>query len=112
MKRIYISLPITGHEDTYGQRLKEAFKWCKEKYPQSFVVTPKDISDRINNTRVEKGLPNPSYADYLSADLHFIMCYVDIVVFCDGWENSRGCRIEHLVAKEFGKEIIYKTNDI
>lgn len=28
--------------------------------------------------------------------------------FCRGWENARGCRIEHEVAKAYGLEIIYE----
>lgn len=28
--------------------------------------------------------------------------------FCKGWEEARGCRIEHEVAKAYGLEIIYE----
>lgn len=28
--------------------------------------------------------------------------------FCKGWENTRGCRIEHEAAKAYGLEIIYE----
>ena len=28
--------------------------------------------------------------------------------FCKEWENARGCRIEHEVAKAYGLEIIYE----
>ena len=28
--------------------------------------------------------------------------------FCKGWEQARGCRIEHEVAKAYGLEIIYE----
>lgn len=30
------------------------------------------------------------------------------VYFCKGWENARGCRIEHEVAKAYGLEILYE----
>lgn len=30
------------------------------------------------------------------------------VYFAKGWENARGCRIEHQVAKDYGVEIIYE----
>ena len=32
------------------------------------------------------------------------------VYFCKGWENARGCRIEHEAAKAYGLEIIYETD--
>lgn len=28
--------------------------------------------------------------------------------FCEGWENARGCRIEHEAAKAYGMIIIYE----
>ena len=28
--------------------------------------------------------------------------------FCNGWENARGCRIEHETAKAYGLTIIYE----
>lgn len=30
------------------------------------------------------------------------------VYFCKGWENARGCKIEHETAKAYGLEIIYE----
>ena len=30
--------------------------------------------------------------------------------FCKGWENARGCRIEHEAAKAYGLEIIYEDD--
>ena len=32
------------------------------------------------------------------------------VYFCKGWENARGCRIEHAAAKAYGLAIIYEEN--
>lgn len=31
------------------------------------------------------------------------------VYFCKGWENARGCKIEHEVAKAYGMTIIYES---
>lgn len=31
--------------------------------------------------------------------------------FCKGWENARGCRIEHEAAKAYGLKIIYEGGD-
>ncbi len=30
------------------------------------------------------------------------------VYFCKGWENARGCKIEHEAAVEYGLDIIYE----
>lgn len=31
--------------------------------------------------------------------------------FCKGWENARGCKIEHEAAKAYGLEIIYEGKE-
>ena len=31
-----------------------------------------------------------------------------VAYFCKGWEQARGCRIEHEAAKAYGLEIIYE----
>lgn len=36
------------------------------------------------------------------------MSKCDAVYFCEGWENARGCRIEHEAAKAYGLDIIYE----
>lgn len=36
------------------------------------------------------------------------MCKCHIVYFAKGWQDARGCRIEHEVAKAYGLEIIYE----
>ena len=36
------------------------------------------------------------------------LCHV--AYFCKGWENARGCRIEHEAAKAYGLKIIYEED--
>lgn len=43
---------------------------------------------------------------YLSKSIEHIG-QVDIVIFMKGWERFRGCKIEHQVAVEYGKEVVY-----
>lgn len=106
MKRIYISLPITGHEDTYEERLQELVKVaegfarykilnfvCPDEYE---IITPKDVA-----YGVEDRIKNPKYTDYLLACLEAIVdC--DIVILGDRWFESKGCRIEQHFARNLG----------
>lgn len=39
------------------------------------------------------------------------MSHCDVVYFCDGWEDARGCRIEHEVAENYGLECIYEGKE-
>ena len=41
---------------------------------------------------------------YLAKSLEAI-ADVDAVVFMDGWEDARGCRIEHQVCEDYGVQI-------
>lgn len=39
------------------------------------------------------------------------MAECQAVYFCNGWEDARGCRIEHEVAEEYGVDIIYAEDE-
>lgn len=54
----------------------------------------------------ERGVVNIPLA-YLAESLKY-MCLCHAAYFCKGWENARGCRIEHEAAKAYGVEIIYE----
>lgn len=43
---------------------------------------------------------------YLAKSLD-TMATCEVVYFCPGWENARGCKIEHEVAKAYDLNIIY-----
>ena len=56
----------------------------------------------------EKGFENvPLY--HLAKSLKY-MSKCNAVYFCKGWENARGCKIEHKTAKAYGLDMIYEEN--
>lgn len=111
-KVIYVSLPISGREDTYEERLKQAVDYCKENYKDWDIITPKEISETLDEAALQDAMlsgkdPNLKYEDYLLTDLHVIINSADAVLMCEGWEESRGCQIEKFIAEKFEKEIHY-----
>lgn len=48
---------------------------------------------------------------FLAKSLEY-MSQCNIVYFAKGWENARGCKIEHEVALQYGMEIIYEENEL
>jgi hypothetical protein len=36
------------------------------------------------------------------------MCLCHAVYFCKGWENARGCKIEHEIAHRYGMNVLYE----
>ena len=105
MKIIYISLPISGNEDTYEQRLDEAVEYVKEKYPKyDRIITPKYVADGLNE-RLEPIIP--TYKDYLYEDIGVIkVC--DAIFMCNGYYNSRGCLSELAFADAIGLTILFQ----
>lgn len=105
MEKIYISLPISGQEETYEQRLAAAVAFVKARLPEyRRIVTPKEIAMLLVNSTV---IPNPEYKDYLLTDLHFItQCHA--VFMSNGWKNSKGCLAEYHFAVATGKKIYFQ----
>lgn len=52
--------------------------------------------------------PEENKLYYMAKSIEF-MGKSDIVYFMKGWEYTRGCRIEHTIAVEFGKKIMYQN---
>ena len=103
MKIIYISIPISGHEDTYEQRLDEAVEYVKKMYPDVYIITPKEIAERLEDYQPMK----PTYKDYLLADMEAI-AHCDAIFMCRGWNDSYGCFAELAFAEAIGLEILYQ----
>ena len=82
---------------------KNRIKAQEDLYSQGF--------DSILNTYFE--CPNDLYG-VKHESLYFLsraidsMSKADAVYFCKGWEDARGCKIEHEIALEYGLETIYE----
>lgn len=45
---------------------------------------------------------------FLSKSIEYL-AQADVVFFMKGWQYARGCKIEHEVAIEYGKKVIYEN---
>lgn len=101
--KIFVSLPMRGHTDEDIQNrlsdisatLKEKFKDEEIEIIDSFVNYPPVDSDEVISVPVW----------YLGRSLQ-LLSKVDAIYFGAGWKDARGCRIERLVAEEYGIDII------
>lgn len=104
MKSIYISLPISGHEEDYEHRLDEAVEYVKFMHTEyEYIITPKEIAERLEDYQPMK----PKYKDYLLADMEAI-AHCDAIFMCGGWQDSKGCFAEWTFAKAIGITIFYQ----
>lgn len=102
MKRIFISQPMNGksEEEILADRMAATttiYRLCpltQIYFIDSFITGAKDV--------------NPLFC--LGHSLQ-ALSQADEAWFIDGWEESRGCRIEHDCCLEYGIPIHYLTED-
>ena len=98
--KVMISQPMNGK--TTEQIKKERAELVKELEKQGHEVLDTVFSDEYLTKDRPKNCNAGIWA--LSKSLE-ILSQVDAVVFMQGWENTRGCRIENQVALAYGKFI-------
>lgn len=65
------------------------------------------VIDTFYTTGLPKSVRN-SGLFWLGASL-MDMAKCDAVYFCEGWENARGCKIEHDAALTYGVTVVYEV---
>ena len=103
-KEIYISGPLTDTPD-WRERFAAAYARLKEA-GWGVVHNPVDISDGVDTAWQALG-KRPKYADYMRADLAMLI-RCGAVYMLEGWESSRGAKLELGVAEALGMDIYYE----
>lgn len=65
--------------------------------------------NKVVDTVFENAPANEDIAIYMLSQSIRYIGKVDGVVFMKGWEKARGCKIEHEVAVEYGKQVFYEN---
>lgn len=90
--KVFISQPMRGKTDEEIKKEREMINvWCESK------------NYEVIDTIFDFGDESPIY--YLAKSIE-AMANANVVIFINGWEEARGCRIEYEVAKAYGKEIM------
>lgn len=99
-KKVYISLPITGHNiEDVEKRCKSA---CELIEQLGFdAVSPLEVSSN----------PDASYEEHIGRDITALL-QCDAVLFLEGWHLSKGCNIEYNTAYIYGKRIIVSVGGL
>ena len=90
--KVMISQPMMGKSTKQIKEERVNLIQMLESEGHQIIDTVLDISEVLS----------PVY--YLGESIKK-MSEADAVVFMPGWENARGCRIEHEIALEYGKYI-------
>ena len=104
MKTIYISLPMSGQEDTIWKRYVKAELELKNKFGDSIEIKgPCNIRDFKEPENFEY---DRDWCYYMAKDVEDLL-RSDTIYLTNGWSKSKGCRVEKAISVEMGKEIIY-----
>ena len=90
--KIMISQPMRGKTNEQIRKEREELVRRLQEEGHEVIDTVLDISE------------NKSPIYYLSKSIE-LLDKADGVVFMKGWQEARGCRIEHIIAYEYGKFI-------
>lgn len=96
MRKLFISIPMTGRSDDVVWKEMHIWKKKIEKhYGEKFEL--------IDNLHKEGEMNSVQ----MLGDSIDLMGKADLIFFVPGWENSKGCRIEYFVTQEY--EMVSQT---
>ena len=106
MKKAMLSQPMAGRtNDEIVATRERAIVALKEQGYE--IVNTLFTDDWYSNEQMGKRGVVQIPLCFLAKSLeNMSLCHA--AYFCKGWENARGCRIEHEAAKAYGLEIIYE----
>lgn len=108
MKKAMLSQPMGGKTDEEIVETRErAIKVLEAKGYE--VVNTLFTDEWYSHENMEKRGVVQIPLCFLAKSLENMSLY-HTVYFCKGWENARGCKIEHEAAVAYGLEIIYEED--
>lgn len=109
MKKAMLSQPMAGKtEEEIVATREKAIKTLTEK---GYEVVNTLFTDEwySKEKMLERGVVQIPLCFLAKSLENMSLCHA--AYFCKGWENARGCRIEHEAAKAYGLEIIYEEEN-
>ena len=106
VKKAMLSQPMAGKTDDEIREAREKAITALEKEGCEIVNTLFTDEWYSKESMEERGVVQIPLCFLAKSLENMSKCHV--AYFCKGWENARGCRIEHEAAKTYGLDIIYE----
>ena len=107
VKKAMLSQPMAGETDDEIIATREKAIAALEKEGCEIVNTLFTDEWYSKESMEERGVVQIPLCFLAKSLENMSKCHV--AYFCKGWENARGCRIEHDAAVAYGLEIIYEV---
>ena len=101
-----ISQPMAGKTEEEIIAAREKANAFLEGEEYKVVNTPFTDERYELENMVDEGVVNIPLYYFANSVLNMSKCHV--AYFCKGWEDERGCRLEHEIAEAYGLKIIYE----
>lgn len=101
-----LSQPMAGKTDKEIIETRERAIQTLESYGYRIVNTRFTDEWYSQEAMEKRGVANIPLCFLAKSLENMSLCHA--AYFCKGWENARGCRIEHEAAKAYGLTIIYE----
>ena len=106
VRKAMLSQPMAGRtEKEIRETSERAIATLKEK---GYEIVNTLFTDKwySKEAMAERGVVQIPLCFLAKSLENMSLCHV--AYFCKGWEETRGCRIEHEAAKAYGLEVIYE----
>ena len=101
MVKVFISQPMAGRtQREIEEERDEAFAEVAAMYVEN-GESCEEIPSYFGPRAEREGTP----LEWLGRSIQ-LLSHADVAVFCKGWAEARGCRIEHMCAVSYGVEVI------
>lgn len=106
MKKAMLSQPMAGKSDEEIRETRE--KAIKALQAKGYEIVNTLFTDEwySNEKMKERGVVQIPLCFLAKSLENMSLCHA--AYFCKGWENARGCQIEHSAASAYGLEILYE----
>ena len=106
MKKAMLSQPMAGKTEEEITSTRD--KAIEVLEGQGFEIVNTLFTDEWygSDKMVERGVVQIPLCFLAKSLENMSLCHA--AYFCKGWENARGCKLEHDAAKAYGLEIIYE----
>ena len=99
MKKLFISQPMKGKTDeTIKEERQQAIREAEQ-----LVGEPVEVIDSFF-----EGAPADAKPLWFLGKSMELLAQADIAYFAEGWQDARGCRIEHTYAQEYDICVVEK----